>query len=411
MKKVLALTMALAMALCMLAGCSNGGETDLDLNTDYGPIYDDYSYMTDEELYELALEEGGEITVYATSSKMLKAEEAFEEAFPGLDVTILDMDQDEVLEKCKLEANAGNVVGDVLQAKDVNGAVFYEFYADGYCSAFYPADICEYIDEDLLLYGYPLYASQSFWYYNTEAFPDGQPISSWWEIIETDEDGNQKYRLFTKEIGTETAYLSLLASFIVNADEMEQSYKDTYGTDLEYTYDASAFDFDVPENNAGVEFLWRFSQMKMTFIGDGDELVLAVHNSTADDPALALASAGKIGNRDESGYNIAWCTNLTPYTGLENCEYMYVVNDCPHPAGARLFIRYITGGSDGESGGLKPFSKEGNWPVRSDVEDNWNPVELADTGAVEPDLEAIYSEYTHAQNMWTYWLNKNPNIG
>lgn len=428
---LLALMMLLSLAACSgktetntpaanapAAGTSSGSSDtpneespSVEDSAFYGPIYDEWSDMTDEELYQLALEEvkdGSEITVYATSSKMLKAEDKFEEAFPGLNLTVMDMDQDEVLEKCKLEANAGNIFGDVLQAKDVNGDVFFDFYEEGYCSAFYPKDICSQIDEDLLRYGYPLYASQSFWYYNTEAFPDGQPVHSWWEIIEKDEDGNQKYRLFTKEIGTETAYLSLFASFIVNADQMEQSYVDTYGKPLEYTYDASGFEFDVPENNAGVEFMWRFSQMKMTFIGDGDELVLAVHNSTAEDPALCLASGGKIGNRDESGYNIGWVTNLTPYTGLENCEYMYVVTGCKHPAGARLFIRFITGGADGKSGGLKPFSKEGNWPVRSDVECDWNPVGLAESGAVSADIAAINKVFLDTQDLWIYWLSISP---
>ena len=428
---LLALVMLLSLAACSgktetntpaanapAAGTSSGSSDtpneespSVEDSAFYGPIYDEWSDMTDEELYQLALEEvkdGSEITVYATSSKMLKAEDKFEEAFPGLNLTVMDLDQDEVLEKCKLEASAGNIYGDVLQAKDVNGDVFFDFYEEGYCSAFYPKDICSQIDEDLLRYGYPLYASQSFWYYNTEAFPDGQPVHSWWEIIEKDEDGNQKYRLFTKEIGTETAYLSLFASFIVNADQMEQSYVDTYGKPLEYTYDASGFEFDVPENNAGVEFMWRFSQMKMTFIGDGDELVLAVHNSTAEDPALCLASGGKIGNRDESGYNIAWVTNLTPYTGLENCEYMYVVTGCKHPAGARLFIRFITGGADGKSGGLKPFSKEGNWPVRSDVECDWNPVGLAESGAVSADIAAINKVFLDTQDLWIYWLSISP---
>ena len=391
---------------------SSGGTLDVQDSEFYGPIYDEYSEMTDEELYELALKEvadGSEINVYATSSKMLKAEDDFEEAYPGLDVTIMDLDQDEVLQKCILEVDSGNIIGDVLQAKDVDGSVFFDFYEDGYCSAFYPKDICELIDEDLLRYGYPLYASQSFWYYNTEAFPDEQPVTNWWQIIEKNEDGSQKYRLFTKEIGTETAYLSLFASFIVNADQMEQAYEDLYGEPLEYTYDGTGFDFEVPENNAGVEYMWRFSQMKMVFIGDGDELVQAVHNSTKDDPALSLASGGKIGNRDESGYNIAWLTNLAPYTGLENCEYMYVVEGCPHPAAARLFIRWITGGTDGQSGGLKPFSKEGNWPVRSDVEGDWNPVSLADCGAIESDLAAIYETFPKAQSLWIYWLDISPN--
>ena len=416
-KKLLALLLALCMVFGLVACGGSDTKPDPDDTTPddasfYGPIYDEWSEKTDEELYQMALEElkdGKTINVYATSSKMLKNKEAFEEAFPGLTVDIMDLDNDEVLQKCVLEANANNVQGDVLQVKDVNGQVFYEYYEDGYIAPYYPKDICAHISEDLLRYGYPLYASQAFWYYNTEAFPDDQPLNSWWQIIERNEDGTQKYRLFTKDIGSETAYLSILASFIVNADKMEANYKEVYGTDLEYTYDPSGFDFEVPEKNAGVEFLWRLSQMKITFISDGDELVEAVHNSTADDPALALASAGKIGNRDDSGFNIGWLV-LNPYNGLENIEYMYVVNNCSHPAGARLFIRFVTGGADGESGGFKPFAKEGNWPVRDDVKDKKNEMTLKELNAAEPDLASIYNVFLDAQDLWIFWLDQNPNI-
>lgn len=249
MRKILAilLAMALMLALCIPA------MAEVEDSDFYGPIYDEWSEMNDEDLYALAKEEGGKITIYATSSKMLKEEEIFEEAFPGLDLEVYDLDQDDVLSKCEIEAETGNITADLLMAKDVNGDVFFEFYEDGYCTSFYPKDICQHIDEAALRYGYPLYQSQSFWFYNTEAFPEGSPITNWWQIIEKNEDGSQKYRLLTKEIGQETAYLSLFASFIINADQMEAAYVDLYGEPLEYTYDASSFEFDVPENNAGVE--------------------------------------------------------------------------------------------------------------------------------------------------------------
>ena len=442
-KKLFALLMALVMVLSLAAcggddagsSADNGGQTagdtgstggdtgsggdaapaesglklgySLATNTSvYGPYWDEWSDMTDEELYELAKQEDTTINVYATSSKMLKAEEPFEEMYPELDLVVSDLDSDEVLSKAKIENETGNITADVLQTKDVNGEVFHEYYANGVIEPFYPRDICEHISEENLKYSYPLYSSQAFWYYNTEAFPDGQPIHSWWEIIEKNDDGSQKYALYTKEIGQEAAYLSLFASFINNADEMAQSYKDTYGKDLEYTYDASKFAFEVPENNAGVEYLWRFTQAEMTFIGDGDELVLAVHNSTADKPALALASAGKIENREESGYNIDWCINLSPYTALLNTESMFVVQGCNSPAGARLFIRYITGGADCQSGGLKPFTKVGNWPLRDDFVDEKNPAKLPELGARTNDLVAIYEIYPDVQDMWMYWLNQ-----
>ena len=438
-KKLFALLMAMVMVLSLAAcggdkggdtqapadsGASTGTEqpsdggdaaptTDLKLGYDmdtgenvYGPYYDEWSDMTDEELYEMAKAEDTTINVYATSSKMLKAEEPFEEMYPGLDLVVSDLDSDEVLSKAKIENETNNITADVLQTKDVNGEVFHEYYDNGVIEPFYPRDICTHISEENLKYSYPLYSSQAFWYYNTEAFPDGQPITSWWQIIEKNDDGSQKYALYTKEIGQETAYLSLFASFIINADEMAQSYKDTYGKDLEYTYDASSFAFEVPENNAGVEYLWRFTQAEMTFIGDGDELVLAVHNSTKDRPALALASAGKIENREESGYNIDWCINLTPYTALLNTESMFVVSGCNSPAGARLFIRYITGGADGQSGGLKPFTKVGNWPLRDDFVDEKNPAKLPELGARANDLVSIYDIYPDVQDMWMYWLNQ-----
>ena len=420
---LLSLSMVLSLAACGSKGNSNDSQTDgetasdlhlgYDINTGenhYGPYYDEWSDKTDEELFEEALKEDTTINVYATSSKMMKVEEGFEAAYPGLDLVVSDLKTDEVLSKAKIEHDTGNITADVLQTKDVNGNVFHEWYNQDILEPYYPKDICSHIDEGYLKYGYPLYASQSMWYYNTKAFPDGQPIHSWWEIIEKNEDGTQKYRLFTKEIGQESAYLSLFASFINNADEMAQSYKDTYGKDLEYTYDASSFDFEVPENNAGVEYLWRFSQAKMTFISDGDELVLAVHNSTAEDPALCLASAGKIGNRDESGYDIAWCLNLEPYTALLNLECLFIAKGTNSPAGARLFVRYITGGADGQSEGMKPFKKEGNWPVRDDVEDKKNPAKLSELGARANDLSAIYNIYPDVQDMWTYWLSKNPKM-
>ena len=372
----------------------------------YGPYWDDWSDMTDEELYEMALKEDTAINVYATSSKMLKAEEPFEEMYPGLDLIVSDLDSDEVLSKAQIENETGNITADVLQTKDVNGSVFFEYYNQGIIEPFYPRDICSHIDEGNLKYSYPLYASQAFWYYNTEAFPDGQPIDSWWQIIEKNADGTQRFHLYTKEIGQESAYLSLFASFINHADEMAEDYKRVYGKDLEYTYDASSFNFEVPENNAGVEYLWRFTQAEMTFIGDGDELVLAVHNSTKDAPALALASAGKIENQEESGYNIDWCIDLKPYNALLNVESLFAVAGSNSPAGARLFIRYITGGADCQSGGLKPFTKVGNWPLRDDFEDKKNPATLTELGAIPNDLDAIYAIYPDVQDMWTYWLNQ-----
>ena len=99
MKKFFALlltaVMVLSLAACgkkeeAAAPAESGGEqaaaSTLHLGVDpetgeefYGPYYDEWSDMTDDQLYEQALKEDVTINIYATSSKMLKAEEPFEE--------------------------------------------------------------------------------------------------------------------------------------------------------------------------------------------------------------------------------------------------------------------------------------------------------------------------------------------
>ena len=69
---------ALLLACLMTVSCMSAALADAT----YGPIYDEWSDMTDEQLYELAKAEKGELTVYATSSKMLKAEKALKNCIP-----------------------------------------------------------------------------------------------------------------------------------------------------------------------------------------------------------------------------------------------------------------------------------------------------------------------------------------
>ena len=433
MKKALALLLALAMVFS-LAACGGGGNdasadnsqpADSGASADNGGSADNgfrdartlqqdfpeqvaWNDMTEEELVEAAKAESGDITVYGISSRIEKICDLFNDKYgaDGLNAISFDLDQTEAIDKVRTEAESNNDHADVLQCKDVAGDIFVEFVPQGYVELYFPTDICEHIvDDNLVTYGMPFYSSLSYWYYNTDMYPDAEPITNWWQFVEKDENGNQKYSIVAKEIGTEQAYLSLFASFIVNADAMEKAYEDLYGEPLEYTYDASQFtDFEIPENNAGYEYMWRFSQMKMSFIADGDEIVAAVHNGVEGRPTFGLASAGKISGRDDDGLSIAWLTDLKPYNGIQNCNYLYPIAGCDNPAGARLFIRFMMGD------GFEAMCKEGNWSVVDNFENPKNPFPISDANAIAPDLEAIYNVFLETQDAWIYWLNGNPNM-
>lgn len=367
----------------------------------------DWEHMTDDELYAQAKEEGGDINVYAISSRMQKVAEKFNEAFPGLNAIAYDFDQDEAIAKVKIEAETGNVNADVLQCKDTAGEIYFDFYPMGYITPFYPADIVEKIsNKSLLEYGFPFYAALNFWYYNTEMYPDEQPVKSWWDIVELDENGHQRFAVITKEIGTEDTYLALFASFVINADQMEADYLAKYGEPIEFTYDPAVF--GTEPDNYGWEYIYRFTQLKMTFIDDGDEVVEAV--AKAGEPTLGFCSAGKITNRDENNWPIAWLTHLTPYTAVQNSNYLYVVNGTNNPAGSRLFIRFLMGGADGKSGGFDPFTKEGNWTIRDDLVNENNPFSIAESGAIVSSIKDIYDIILDVHDFWIYNLSKSPNM-
>lgn len=420
--KVLALVLALAMVLSAF-GCATDTTKPADTETTQPAdtattepegesnvnVDESYNDMTSEELYELAKAEGGDINIYSISSRMQKTCDKFNEAYPELNAVAYDMDQDEAVSKIKIEAETGNINADLLQGKDCAGEIYYDFYPLGYLETYYPTDICSHIDDNLEKYGMPFYSSFNFWYYNTKAFPDACPVTNWWDIVEIDEaTGKQKYNIVTKEIGSESTYIAFFSMFILNADQMEAAYKEKYGTDIEYTYEA----FDgLPENNAGVEFYYRFSQLKLTFISDGDEVVEAVQNSTAASPTLGFCSAGKISNRDDNGWDVDWVTGLTPYTTVQNTNYLYVVTGCDNPAGVRLFVRFLMGEADGQGDGFSPFTKQGNWSVRDDYTNENNPFGLDGAGAIVSDISGIYEIYPSAQDFWIYSYSKSPNKG
>ncbi|MBS7525294.1 extracellular solute-binding protein [Fusibacter paucivorans] len=408
-----AVAKAMAPAATVSESSAPEAETNLDVEakpvevpTVSVPTDAHYNAMSADELYAQAKKEDGKIIVYSTSSKVAKVAKAFMEVYPDLEVEVTDLDGGESITKVVTEVDSGNLMCDVIQDSDARGDIAFNYYGK-YLEAYYPDDICANIDENLMTYGMPLYSSISYWFYNTDTYPDGAPINNWWDIVECNADGTQKYDLYGKEIGSEATYLALYSHFVANPEGLEEAYKAKYGKAIDYTYDADAL--GVEPNNAGYELLYRLSQLKITFISDGDEIVQAVDNSTAEKPAIGLSSAGKIGNRDENGYAIAWVTDLAPFVSLQNTSYAYTTTGSDHPAGARLFIWYMCGGENGDNDGYAKLMKEGSWSTRNDFVNDKNPFTLADSNTVPSDLAGIYEHYLDVSDFWAYWHNLSPN--
>lgn len=402
MKKLLITTLALALALCPLAGLAEEMTTlpsGLQVSATVALADPALNSLTADELYELAKQETGAIAIYSETSKMTKAADKFMELYPELKVETYTLTPSEIQEKLITEQETGNITADVLAVNDAAGTIFNEWYPDGYVQAYYPDEVIAHIPAEKLVEAAPLYEALNIWFYNTDQFPDGAPINNWWDIIETDENGNQKYKIFCKNIASDTSYMAFYANLACYSAELEQAYMDKYGVALEYTYDPTII--PVPENNAAYEFLYRLAQLEIGFIADGDEIMQAV--AEADAPALGFATANKLDQRDENNWPLAWVTQMKPYASTSNPKNLYLVSQTDNPAGSRLLMHYLMGGANGDTAALDVFTRLGCWFMRTDYVDQSNEIGLDDIQIVQLNSAEVYKSYLDVNDFWIYW--------
>lgn len=360
-----------------------------------------YDGKTEAELYELAKQENNPIVIYSQTSLMGKAVEAFLQDYPDVKVEIYDLGSTEQFDKVVIETDTGNVNCDVMLLDDGLGRIYAELYSEGYVEAYYPAHVVAKMDQSVLTYGLAAYDALNIWFYNTAMYPDGAPITTWWDVLEKDEAGKQKFQLYMSNPGT-GANLPPMTNLLSYSAELEAAYLAKYGKALEYTYDSEAV--KVEPNNAAYEFLYRLAQMEIGYIKDGNDIVQAV--GAATEPALGFCTANKLAVAADNNWPCAWVTKLEPYASMHNPKFMYLVKQTNNPAGARLLISYLMGGESGNNGAIKAFSRLGTWFFRDDAVNDANPVQMADIETVPQNSVTIYENQLNVHDFWTYWSDK-----
>lgn len=395
-RKIVSLLCAVLMLTGIAAGALALEPAELVAVAD--PFYDD---MNEAQLYELAKAEAGTIVIYTQTSLMGKAVENFLADYPEVKVEYYDLGSSEQYDKVKIEADSNNVNADIMLTDDGLGQIYAEMYADGYVEAYYPANVVSHMDQSVLTYGLAAYDALNIWFYNPDQYPDGCPITTWWDVLERDETGKQKYKIYMSNPSS-GANVAVFANLCSYAKELEAAYQTKYGAPLEYTYDNKAV--PVEEGNAAFEFLYRLAQMEIGFIKDGNDIVQAV--GLATEPALGFCTANKLAVAADNGWPCAWVTQLDPYASMHNPKYMFLVKQTDNPAGARLLIHYLMGGDTGNNGAISAFSRLGTWFFRDDVVNDANPVQIEDIQTVPQNSEVIYDRKLDVQDFWVYWSDR-----
>jgi iron(III) transport system substrate-binding protein len=290
---------------------------------------------------ESAAKAEGEVLVYANTSKVEKAAEAFMEKYPEIKVQAFDLGGDDVLLKTVEEQKAGAFTGDVWFSSggaELVGTVL----PHNYVWRFLPDSTAAVTPEQ---YTNPLLMSRfgtSIFAYNTE-LNEKCPISNLWELTNPEWKG----KFFIEDPLNDASTLSKLITVAQHADEMKAAYVALYGKD-------PVLDADTPD--AGWLWLKRFAQNGPIPEPGGDEVDSAFATPGMKDSYMALTSYSNMADVLEGNLAFDGCWGLVPTVGIQSQSYAGIINQAPHPNAAKLWIKYITSAE-----GRDPWAKFGTY--------------------------------------------------
>lgn len=385
---LLAMTLIFSLAACGGEKASSDGGSSSGEMTEWEKSSDILNMdQTEAELYELAKEEGT-VTLYSISSRCTKVAEAFMAKYPGIKCVPFDIKHNELLEKVTREHEAGQHIADVVHAKDLDGTLYNEYVLNKIFYNYLPSDIASHIDDSLKATQTPLYIELVQLFYNEEANPNGAPIKNIWEITQPQWKG----RIMMQNPLDDISWGSWITGFCVGDTPMqlEAAYKELTGEELQLSEGCE---------NAGYEFLKRLHENKPIYASSSDEIAESVGTKGQTNPPIGFCSSSKIRKNEDNG----WClapVNLIPNTGIPAVNTLHIVEGSEHPNAAKLLVRFMLGGTDGDLSGYQPFNTLGGWPVRDDIDPAEGSTPYSELNVAGFDSNVIYTYINTVRDFW-----------
>ena len=300
------------------------------------------SYDTGEQDWaaiEEAAKKEGSVIVYANTSKISKAAEAWAEKYPDIKIEGYDLGGDDVLSKTVGEQESGLYVGDVWfssgGAELVGNVLPHE-----YVWRFVPTGMT--VPDE---YTHPMLMSRfgtTILAYNSE-LNDSCPVKNLWELTQPEWKG----KIVIEDPLNDASTLSKLIAIAAHPDEMNAAYVELYGQD-------PVLDEDTPD--AGWLWFKRFAQNQPIPQPGGDEVDSAFATPGMTDNYLAFTSYSNYPDVQDGNLVFEPCWGTVPTSGVQSQSYAGILNQAPHPNAAKLFIKFIT-----SEEGRDPWAKFGTY--------------------------------------------------
>ena len=284
------------------------------------------------------------LTVYDSTGKIKDMAESFATKY-GLEAVGQKVAATAQLEMVIREAQAGNVLGDVLLITDTPAALA-TLLPQGFVTSWLPEDLAADMPER---YRNPLAitTNANLWAYNTEVY-DACPVSNIWQLTEPEWHG----KLAMTDPLVKSTYVDWFNQMATHDDAaVAAAYEAQYGKKLE-TSEASA-------TAAWIAALAENGPL----VTDGDDRVSeAVGAPGQAEPFLGLLSSAKFRDVADKGYKMAPCRDLTPWAGWTYTKLALIAAGSDSPNAAKLFVRYVL-----SADGIAPQMADGKVPTRSSI--------------------------------------------
>lgn len=342
------------LMLLTLAACGSGQAKDLDADgVSWAEKANLDKYETTDELYEKAKEEG-EVVVYTATSAVEDIGLSFEKEYPGIKAKVTKVSDPDILEKLRREHEAGVHNADIIFGKGTNGAWVKELLGNGIIHDYKPEEIVKNMAEPYKSSpGLGMVTELITVLYNTDVY-DEPPFDNWWDLTTPEWKGKVMMKDPLKAADIQGVFMTM----VKHSDEMEKAYKEKFGEEIVLN----------DTENAGYEFVKRLLENDAVLMSSMGDSVDAVAESTQDSPPIAIASTTKLRDVVEKGAPIAMSTDLQPKISVPDVTKVFFVDQAPNSSAAKLFVRWMFGGEDGNGEGFAPFrDNPGVFTTRTDM--------------------------------------------
>lgn len=322
MKKLTAILMIMLIAVGSIFA---GGEKEAPA-APAAPVEEN---LTPEELIAAAQAEG-EVTVYATSSRIAKAAETFTAKY-GIKVNAINMKDFELIEKVATESASGVKGGaDFVLAQDL-GRLQGELIEPGYLYSWVPADVTEGYDPDMLD---PLaaFTINKVFIYNDEKTGDSEPYTNIWQFTDPKYASTLQFKNPFQE-GVNANFLTMVTEPNV-AEKIAEAYKSYYGTDIV---------LDEDEPNAGYAWIKRIYNNDL-INGTSDTKIaeaVGVKGQDTENTPVGLFVYSKARYVKSKNLALKPALEMEPFSGFYYNLYLLMSTSAQHPNAAKLFIKYL----------------------------------------------------------------------